>query len=420
MESIEKAAKSGKIKIQSINDYTAEEVEVEIKLARGIYSSETIKALYAFTDCEVSISPNLTVIQDNKPVNISVSEVLKYNTKKLIRDLETELTIDRDRLREKLHAHLLEQIFIEERLYKKIEECTSYKLVFSTIEQALEPFRERLVRDISQEDIERLLEIRIRRISRYDINKKKKDIKEVEKKIRKVEKELKDMVRYSISYLDKLIKKYGPLHPRMTRLRTFTEVEARKVALSNLTVGYHKESGFLGHQVQTDSDQAFPCSEYDRILIIFKDGFYKVISVPDKVFIGHDIFWVGKYDEKIIFNVIYRNGEQNLSYMKRFKTPKFILDKEYRLFPEHKRSVVQFLSLGEEGRIRVYYRPSKRARSNYEDFELQDFLIKGASALGKRVSIRVVRRIGELAEKKTDKETEEEGPKPLPLFPDKK
>lgn len=419
MDSIEKAAKTGKIKIQSINDFTAEEVELEIKLARGIYAHETIKALYAFTDCEVSISPNLTLIRDNRPVNISVSEVLEYNTRKLIRDLETELTIEQDRLRERLHAHLLEQIFIEERLYKKIEECSTYKLVFSTIEEALLPFRDKLVRDISKEDIERLLEIRIRRISRYDINKKQKDIKEVEKKIRKVEKELKDMVGYTILYIDGLLDKYGHLYPRQTRLRTFAEVEARKVALSNLTVGYNKD-GFLGHQVQTDTDMSFACSEYDKILVIHNDGLYKVINVPDKVFIGHDVCWVGKYEEKLTFNIIYRNGEQNLSFVKRFTTPKFILDKEYRLFPEHKNSVIQFLAIGEEGRVRVYYRPSKRARSNYEDFELQSFLVKGSAALGKRVSTRVVRRIGVLADKKTEDVPEEEGPKPLPLFPDGK
>ena len=419
IDSIEKAAKSGKIKIQSIDDYTAEEVEIEIRLTRGIYASETIKALYAFTDCEVPISPNLTVIRDNRPANISVSEVLEYNTRKIVRDLETELTIELDRLKEKLHAHLLEQIFIEERLYKKIEECTTYELIFTSIEEALVPFREKLVRDVSKEDIERLLEIRIRRISRYDINKKQKDIKEVEKKIRKVEKDLKDMIDYTISYIDGLLDKYGHLYPRQTVLKTFDEVEVRKVALSNLTVGYSHD-GFLGHQVHADTDFSFPSSEYDKILIIFNNGLYKVINVPDKVFVGHDVCWVGKYEEKLVYNVIYKNGEQNLSFMKRFTTPKFILDKEYHLFPEHKNSVIQFLAIGEEGRVRVYYRPSKRARSNYEDFELQSFLVKGALALGKRVSTRVVRRVGVLADKKTEDDQEEEGPKPLPLFPDSK
>lgn len=413
MDSIEKAAKTGKIKIFSINDYTAEEVEIEIKLARGIYAQDTIRALYAFTDCEVSISPNLTVIRDNQPINIPVSDVLRYNTGKLVADLEKELLIEQDRLREKLHAHLLEQIFIEERLYKKIEECKSYKLVTDTVADSLKPFRDRLVRDVTKEDIERLLEIRIRRISRYDIDKKRKDIKEIEKKSRQVEKDLKDMTGFTLRYLGKLLDTYGHLYPRRTEITTFAEVEARKVALSNLTVGYHQESGFLGHQVKTDCDYSFACSEYDRILLIYCDGTYKVINVADKVFVGSDLCWVGIVDEKLVFNVIYRDGGENMSYVKRFKSPKFILEKEYHLFPPHKKSLIQYISTGNEGRVRIHFRPSKRAKKNYGDYDFREFLIKGAVAKGKRVSTRFVRRINELAEKRTE---EDEEPKPLSLF----
>lgn len=413
MDSIEKAAKTGKIKIFSINDYTAEEVEIEIKLARGIYAQDTIRALYAFTDCEVSISPNLTVIRDNQPTNVPVSEVLRYNTGKLMADLEKELLIERDRLREKLHAHLLEQIFIEERLYKKIEECKSYKLVTGTVADSLKPFRDRLVRDVTKEDIERLLEIRIRRISRYDIDKKRRDIKEIEKKSRQVEKDLKDMTGFTLRYLGRLLDTYGHLYPRRTEITTFAEVEARKVALSNLTVGYHQESGFLGHQVKTDCDRSFACSEYDRVLLIYCDGTYKVINVADKVFVGSDLCWVGIVDEKLVFNVVYRDGGENMSYVKRFKCPKFILEKEYHLFQPHKKSLVQYISTGNEGRVRIHFRPSKRAKKNYGDYDFRDFLIKGAAAKGKRVSTRFVRRINELAEKRTE---EDEDPKPLSLF----
>ncbi|MFZ5764804.1 MAG: DNA topoisomerase IV subunit A [Thermodesulfobacteriota bacterium] len=399
MDSIEKAAKSGKIKIISINDYTAEEVEVEIKLARGLYAQDTIRALYAFTDCEVSISPNLTAIRDNRPVTLSVADLLRFNTAKLKNDLERQLVIDLDRLREKLHAHLLEQIFIEERLYKEIEECESYPLVVETVEQSLLPFRERLVRDVSREDIERLLEIRIRRISRYDIDKKRRDIKETENAIRQVEKDLKDMVAYSLRYLDKLLATYGPLYPRRTEIATFSEVEARKVALCNLTVGYHQESGFLGHQIKTDCDRAFACSEYDKILLIFTDGTYKVINVADKVFVGSGLAWCGAVDEKLVFNVVYRDADEGLSYIKRFRCPKFILEKEYHLFGGNKKSTVQFLSLGEGGCLRIHYKPSRRAKKNFEDVALDEILIKNAAAKGKRVSTRPVRKIVELAEK---------------------
>ncbi|MDR9502012.1 MAG: DNA topoisomerase IV subunit A [Desulfurivibrionaceae bacterium] len=418
MESVEKAAKQGKIKIHSINDYTAEEVEIEIKLPRGIYAEDTIRALYAFTDCEVPLSPNLTVIRNDNPVNISVSEVLQDNTYKLVSDLEKELLIDLDRLQERLQASLLEQIFIEERLYKKIEECDSYQLVVETVDASLKPFRDRLLRDVTFEDIERLLEIRIKRISRYDIAKKQKEINVTLKKIKAVKKHLEDMVLYTINYIDGLLKKYGPDYARRTQLATFSEVEARQVALSNLTVGYQEESGFLGHQVKGDQGFSFPCSEYDKIMLIFKNGSYKIVPVADKVFIGRDLLWMGKVEGDLVFNIIYKNGVENLSYIKRFKMPKFITDKEYELFPPHKRSLIQFISLGEEGLVRIYYTPSKRAKANYEDLPLGDFLLKGAAARGKRVSsTRPVTRVRALASKE---EGADEVKKPAPLFTTKK
>ena len=400
IESVEKAARGNKLKILSINDYTAEEVEIEIKLVRGIYAADTIKALYAFTDCEMPISPNLTVILDNNPAVLTVSEVLRQNTRKLVLDLEKELTIEHGRLKEKLHAHLLEQIFIEERLYKEIEECKTYKAVVETIGAALLPYREKLVREVSTEDIERLLEIRIKRISRYDLDKKKKDIKEVRDTIKAVENHLKDMVVYTINYLDDLLNRYGHLYPRRTEIATFGEVEVRKVALSNLTMGYDRETGFVGHQVKAKPEDSFPCSEYDKLLLIYQNGMYKVINVIDKLFVGHDVLWFGKVEEKRVFNILYREGGQNFCYVKRFQSPKFILDKEYRLFPEHKNSAILYLSTGDGGRVRVHLAPSKRARHNYVDCSFSEVLIKGASALGKRVSDRPVRRVAELPAEK--------------------
>jgi len=400
IESVEKAARGNKLKILSINDYTAEEVEIEIKLVRGIYAADTIKALYAFTDCEMPISPNLTVILNNNPAVLTVSEVLRQNTEKLILDLKKELTIEHGRLKEKLHAHLLEQIFIEERLYKEIEECKTYKAVVETIGAALVPYRDQLVREVTTEDIERLLEIRIKRISRYDLDKKKKDIKEVRDNIKAVENHLKDMVLYTINYLDDLLNRYGHLYPRRTEIATFGEVEVRKVALSNLTMGYDRETGFVGHQIKARPEDCFPCSEYDKLLLIYQNGMYKVINVIDKLFVGHDVLWFGKVEEKRVFNILYREGSQNLCYVKRFQSPKFILEKEYHLFPEHKNSAILFLSTGDGGRLRVHLAPSKRARHNYVDCSFSEVLIKGAAALGKRVSDRPVRRIAELPAEK--------------------
>ncbi|MDF1577869.1 MAG: DNA topoisomerase IV subunit A [Desulfobulbales bacterium] len=409
IESVEKAARSGRIRIMSISDYTAENVEVEIKLARGIYASETISALYAFTDCEVAISPNLTIIKDDRPVTIGVNEVLAFNTAKLKDDLEKELFIDLERNREKLHAHLLERIFIEERLYKEIEECKSYEAVIETVDRSLLPFREMLVRDVNREDIERLLEIRIKRISRYDIDKKKKEIKDVRSRIKEIETSLKDMVRFTIDYLDKLLAKYGGQYPRRTEIKAFSEVEVRKVALSNLTVGYDRDSGFFGLQVKADEDNSFSCSEYDKILMIKSDGSYKVINLADKLFVGNDLAWVGKVSDKLLFNAVYRDGVENLCYIKRFKMPKYILDKEYRLFPEHKRSTILFLKTGEGVWVRAHFAPNKRARRNYEDYNLADFLVKGAPAKGKRVSPRVVRRVAETTPKEENPRDEPPG-----------
>jgi topoisomerase IV subunit A len=403
IDSVEKAAKAGKIKIVSINDYTAEEVEIEVKLARGIYAKDTIKALYAFSDCEVSISPNLTIIKGETPTVSTVEQVLHFNTEKLLKDLQTELEIDLSRLLDKLHARLLEQIFIEERLYKQIEEETSYKAVMESVDAALSGFTEELDRPVVKEDIERLLEIRIKRISRYDINKQQKEIRAIRKNVRVIRKELKDMVGYTISYIDALLVKYGKYYPRHTELKEFSEVSVRKVALSNLTVQYDREEGFLGHLIKVKEESCeFPitCSEYDRLMVLYSTGIYKIIQVTDKLFIGHDVLWIGKVKKDLVFNMVYREGRENLCYVKRFKTPKFILDKEYTLFENHKRSKIMLLLLGVEKSCRASLVPSSRAKSNVIEIVFGDYLIKGPAAKGKRVSTRVVRRVVDTTGKK--------------------
>lgn len=396
IDSVEKAAKAGKIKITSINDYTAEEVEIEVKLARGTYAKDTIKALYAFSDCEVSISPNLTIIQGDRPITSTVEDVLQFNTKKLVKDLQTELEIDLGRLLDRLHARLLEQIFIEERLYKNIEEETSYKAVLESVDSALSAFTKELDRAVTKEDIERLLEIRIKRISRYDINKQLKEIKEIRKDIKTIKNHLKDMVVYTINYIDALLDKYGKYYPRRTALQEFSEVSVRKVALLNLNVQYDRKEGFLGHQLKVPEQNAeftIACSEYDRLLLLYDTGVYKVVQVPDKLFIGHDVLWVGKVKKDLIFNIIYREGRENLCYVKRFSTPKFILDKEYSLFEAHNRSKILLLLFGEEKSCRASLVPSSRAKTNLVEIFFEDYLIKGPAAKGKRVSTRVVRRV---------------------------
>jgi len=400
IESIEKAAKANKLKIASINDYTAEKVEVEIKLARGVLAEETIDALYAFTDCELSVSPSLVTIEENMPRQLAVEEVLRRNTDLLVRNLERELRIELDRLEEKWHARKLEQIFIEDRLYKEIEEKINYKAVISTIRQSLVPYAEELQRKITTEDVERLLEIKIRRISRYDINRQEKELREIEKGIAKIKQHLTDLIGFTIGYIEELIVRYGPVFPRKSELRAFDEVDARAAALSNLTVGYHRETGFIGHKIKaenTASDLECCCSEYDRLLLIFKDGLYKVIPVPDKLFVGPDLYWLGVVKNDLVFNLIYRHGPENLAYVKRFAMPKFILNREYHLFEEDKRSAILLLLLGKEGlRVRASLAPSARAKHNAVEIDLDEVLIKGVSAKGKRLANRTVRRVSNI------------------------
>ena len=398
IDSIEKAAKSGKIKIMSISDYTAEEVEIEIKLPRNIYAKDTIKALYAFTDCEVPLNTNLTLIRGDFPETSTVDEVLKFNTEKLVDDLTRELEIELSRLSQKLHARLLDQIFIEERLYKEIEEVTTYERVVSTVDESLKPYIKRLEQPVTREDIERLLEIRIKRISRYDIDRQAKEIKAIRKDIKEIKISLQDVVGYTINYLEKILESYGDDFPRLSEITEFSEVKARKVALSNLTVGYNRETGFLGHSIKAENEQndiVFSCSEYDRLLLIFSSGMYKVVPVPEKLFVGEELEYAAVFEKNVVFNIVYRDGVENLAYVKRFRSPKFILDKEYYLFPPHKRSRILLLLLGEGKHARVSLVPSRRARSNIVEIDFDQFLLKNASAKGKRVSPRVARRVVE-------------------------
>jgi len=395
-DSIEKAAKAGKIKIVSINDYTAENVEIEIKLARGVYAKDTIKALYAFTDCEVSITPNLTLINGTTPETSTVSDVLEYNTHKLKDDLQKELEIELGKYEDKLHAKLLEQIFIEERLYKNIEEETSYKAVTQSVDTSLAAFKDQLIRPVTKDDIERLLEIRIKRISRYDINKQRKEIKEIRKNMSEIRNSLKDMVAFSLSFIDNLLKKYGHTQQRKTEITSFAEVSFRKAALSNLNVVYCRKSGFMGHQIKEEDpkdDFSVTCSEYDRLFLIYSNGLYKIIPVTEKLYVGHDLEWLGVVKKDMIFNIIYRDGAENFGYVKRFKTPSFILEKEYRLFTEHKKSKILLLAFGENNYAKINLMPSARARTNSLEIAFDNYLIKNASAKGKRLSNRVVRRV---------------------------
>lgn len=402
LENIEKAVRNNRLKIQSVHDYTAEDVEIEIKLPRGVYAEETIRALYAFTDCEVSITSNPTVIQDNMPVIMSVHDMLRENTRSLIAILEQELSFELGKLKEKRHERTLEQIFIEERIYKRIEEEKNYTSVVQTVATAMAPYADQLEREIKKEDVERLLEIRIRRISRYDINRQKKELQEITQAIRTTEKQLKNLVAYAVSFLDDLLSRYGRLYPRRSCITSFEEVTAKEVALCNLRVSYDRDSGMLGSEVHGNVEVTLCCSEYDKIILFFDNGMYRVVSVVEKTFVGPGLVWAGVAQKKLLFNVVYQDGASGLSLVKRFHMPKFILEREYHYFPEDPKSRLQYFSVGPEKVLKINLIRTKRAKTNQFLLQLDDVLVKNVQAVGKRVSIREVRKVTEIQPQQHD------------------
>ena len=329
--SIEKAVARNKIKIASINDYTTENVEIEITPVRGYDADKCLKALYAYTDCSVSISANLTVICDNKPRQMSVTDVIKRNTAKLREYLQRELEIELGKLEDKFHSKTLAQIFIENRIYKRIEECNSEDLVYSEVHAGLKKFRKMLKRDVTDEDVERLLAIPIRRISLFDINKNRKDIDDILKQIEVVKKNLAQLTRYAVKYLKDLIAKYAEGRERRTEIEEFDQIDKQAVALNNIKVGWDRKGCYVGTAVK--SDERVTCNEYDHLLCIERKGTYKVINIPDKAFVGR-LYYFTKYDKDQMYYIVYSEKKTGKFYAKKSVIRKFIKDKEYTLCPE--------------------------------------------------------------------------------------
>ena len=331
INSIEKAVSRSKIKVAAINDYTTEKVEIEVTPVRGYDADKCLKALYAYTDCSVSISANLTVICDNRPCQMSVTDVVKRNTVKLREYLQRELEIELGKLEDKFHNKTLAQIFIENRIYKRIEECKSEELVYSEVHAGLQKFRKLLKRDVSDEDVERLLGIPIRRISLFDINKNKKDIDDILNQIEAVKKNLAQLTRYAIKYLKDLIAKYAEGHERRTEIEKFDQIDKQAVALNNIKVCWDRKGCYIGTAVK--SDERVTCNEYDHLLCIERKGTYKVINIPDKIFIGR-LYYFTKYDKDQMYYIVYSEKKTGKFYAKKSVISKFITDKEYTLCPE--------------------------------------------------------------------------------------
>ncbi|MFP4375210.1 MAG: DNA topoisomerase IV subunit A [Spirochaetaceae bacterium] len=386
--SIEQAAKRGKVKIAGINDYTSEEVEIEIKLARGVYANDVIDALYAFTDCETAISVNPLVIRDNRPVIMPVSEIISYHSAKLVEILRRELELERHKLREKYHARTLERIFVEERIYKKIEEMKTERAVIDAVLEGFEPFKGEIPRDVTEEDVERLLRIPIRRISLYDINKAREEMERITARLAEIKKHLSDITGFTIDYLGDIIGRVGEDFERRTSLTSFEKVDVREAAQRDLTLRYDGNTGYLGYEVATGTTQ-FDVSVYDRVLVMQRDGTYYVRNVPEKLFVGKGMLFCGRGEKEEVakhtFSLLYRNAKGE-TYLKRFRIETYIPDREYSVLPDGCR--VLDLTADERKLVRLQYKPKPRLKKLEEIFDPTEHLVKSVRAAGVRLSTK--------------------------------
>lgn len=389
ISSIETATKKGKLKIAGISDYTAENVEIEVRLARGVHSDETVDALFAFTDCESSISANLMVINNDKPQVMTVSEVIQHNSDQLVEILKAELKLEEKHLKDKLHARTLEQIFIENRIYKRIEEKTTSDTVIQAVFDGLKPFQDEIKREVTSEDVETLLKIPIRRISLYDINRAKKEMKEINDRLKQIREHLNAIIDYAISFLEKIIEKYRSSYPRKTELVSLKKVDVREAAQRNLKLRYDKETGYLGYEV--NGNVLFDVSTYDRVLVIRKSGTYSVVDAPDKLFVDKGMLYCGLVDKDLVFNVIYREESTKYPFLKRCKVEQFILNKSYSIVPGN--CTVLKLTTDSDSIVNIEYKPKPRLKVLEETFIIKEFLVKGIKAGGVRLANKEVKSV---------------------------
>ena len=398
IDSILKANERGKIKIKKIEDNTSDNVEINIHLHPDVSPDKTIDALYAFTDCEVPISPNACVIVGDKPMFLSVSEILIHDTDHTVSLLKKELEIELHELQESWHFSSLERIFIENRIYHDIEEVISWEDVISTIDEGLKPHTAHLLRAVTEEDIVRLTEIRIKRISRFDLDKFKENILALEGKIEQVKHHLVHLIPYAIDYYTNIQKKYGKGKERRTELRIFDTIDATKVAVANEKFYVNREEGFIGTSLKKD-EYLFDCSDIDDIITFQKDGTMKVVKVEGKTFIGKNIVHVAiwkKNDKRTVYNMIYREGREGPFYMKRFSVTGVTRNTDYKLASDKKGSEMLYFSAnpnGEAELVSVLLKPNARVRKNKIDIDFSELAIKGRDSKGNLVTKYAVKKV---------------------------
>jgi topoisomerase-4 subunit A len=382
--SIEDAVAKGKLKVKAINDFTSEEVEIEIKAPAGVSAQQLMDALFAFTSCEVTINSRITVIRDHRPVELTVSEVLRENTDQLVRLLKQELELKQQKLENELHFRTLERIFIEERIYKDIEKCKTNEAVIAAVFEGFKPFKRQLLRDLVDADVERLLQVRIRRISLFDINQHREEMEKTKAELAETQKHLKNVVKFAIGHLEALLEKYGPQYPRLTtKSSRHEEVDVKAVAFKAFKVAYDRESGYVGYKVNGDEFKV-ECTKFDKILLVFKDGTYKVTELPEKLFVGPELFYAGLPDRETVFTCAYT--DRKASYLKRFTFGGAILNKAYLCIPDKSR--ILFFAPDTPKILYVRYKPAPHQKVHQQTCDPAKVDVKSPKTRGRMLSIK--------------------------------
>ena len=400
IDSILKAVEKGKIKVRKVDDNTADKVEILVHLAPGVSSDKTLDALYAFTDCEVSISPNCCVIEDKKPHFLCVSDILKKSVDNTLSLLREELNIQRNEAMETLHFASLEKIFIEERIYKdkQFEQAENMDEACKHIDERLTPYYSQFVREVTKEDILKLMEIKMARILKFNTDKADEFIAKLKKDIAQIDEHLAHIVDYTIDWYLYLKEKYGKNFPRLTEIRSFDTIVATKVAEANEKLYINREEGFIGTSLKKD-EYICNCSDIDDVIIFYKDGKYKIVRVSDKLFVGKNILYVNvfkKNDKRTIYNVIYRDGKEGNYYMKRFNVTSIIRDREYDVTQGTPGSKIVYFTANPNGEaevVKVSLRPNVRIKKLVFEKDFSTINIKGRQSMGNLLTKYEVHKI---------------------------